>query len=292
MKVRFVEAEKAQHPVSLLCRMVGIARQTVYQARGRGPSDRVLDDERLVDQIRGAFAASRATYGAPRIHAELRAAGTRVGRKRVARLMRQAGLQGVSRRRGRRVTTTPDRAVPPAPDLVERQFVASGPNRLWVADITYIPTLERWLFLAVVMDVWSRKIVGWSMRDEITADLVVDAFGMAVTLRRPERGGIHHSDRGSQYTSRAFGRTLAESGLLASMGSRGDAFDNASAESCIATIKTELVHRRTFVSRDQARLALFDYIECFYNPLRRHTSLGGISPNEYEKMHDPAAIAA
>jgi putative transposase len=291
MKVRFVAEEAAQHPVSLLCRMVGIARQTFYHSRERAPSARRLEDERLSERIVEAWRASRETYGAPRIHLELRAQGERVGRKRIARLMRQAGIEGVSRRR-RRSTTRADHAAAAAPDLLERTFRAEGPNQVWVADITYVPTLEGWLFLGVIMDLWSRKIVGWSMRDEITADLVVDAFGMAVTLRRPERGGIHHSDRGSQYTSRAFGRTLAESGLLASMGSRGDAFDNASAESCIATIKTELVHRRTFTSRDQARLALFDYIECFYNPLRRHTSLGGISPNEYEKMHDPAAIAA
>jgi putative transposase len=290
--LRFVEAEKAQHPVSLLCRMVGIARQTVYQSRSRGPSARRLEDERLSAQVAEAFVASRATYGAPRIQAELRAAGVHTSRKRIARLMRELGLQGVSRRRSARRTTIPDPSTPPAPDRVARQFTASGPNRLWVADITYIPTLERWLFLAVVMDVWSRKIVGWSMRDDLEADLVVDALGMAVARRRPDAGLIHHSDRGSQYTSLRFGRTLRDSGLLASMGRRGDAYDNAAAESCISTIKNELVRRRRFETRDQARLAVFDYIECFYNPLRRHSSLGQRSPDEYEKIHHPAATAA
>ncbi len=291
MKLRFVAEEAAQHPVSLLCRTVGISRQAFYQARRRERSARRLDDERLSERVLEAFRASRETYGAPRIHAELRAQGERVGRKRIARLRRQAGLHGVTRR-GRRRTTLRDELAAAAPDRLQRRFVSDGPDRIWVADLTYLPTPEGWLFLGLIMDLWSRKIVGWSMRDDLKAELVVDALVMAVTRRRPQPGLIHHSDRGSQYTSLAYGRTLRDCGLLASMGRRGDAYDNAAAESCIATIKCELVHRTRFTTRDQARLAVFDFIECFYNPHRRHSSLGNISPNEYENIHQPAADAA
>jgi putative transposase len=292
MKLRFVAEEAAQHPVSLLCRTVGISRQAFYQAKRRGISARRLDDQRLSERVLAAFAASRETYGAPRIHAELQAQGERVGRKRIARLMRQAGLQGVSRRGRRRATTQRDELAAAAPDRLQRRFVADGPDRVWVADLTYLPTGEGWLFLGVIMDLWSRRIVGWSMRDDLKAELVIDALGMAVTRRRPAPGLIHHSDRGSQYTSLAYGRTLRDCGLLASMGRRGDAYDNAAAESCIATIKCELVHRTRFTTRDQARLAVFDFIECFYNPHRRHSRLGNISPNEYENIHQAAADAA
>jgi putative transposase len=169
-----------------------------------------------------------------------------------------------------------------APDLVGRRFVAARPNALWLADITYVPTLEGWLFLGVVVDMYSRKIVGWSMRDDLK-DLVVDALAMAVTRRRPPVGLVHHSDRGSQYTSLAFGKTLRESGLVASMGSRGDAYDNAACESCISTLKREWIKRHRYTSRDHARLSIFQYIETFYNPRRRHSALGGISPDEYER---------
>jgi putative transposase len=210
--------------------------------------------------------------------------GVRVGRKRVARLMRQLELEGVSRRGKRRRTTIPDPAAAPAPDLVGRRFTAARPNELWLADITYLPTREGWLFLAVVLDAYSRRIVGWSMRDDLKAELVVDALGMAVTRRKPPAGVVHHSDRGSQYSSLAFGTTLRESGLVASMGRRGDAYDNAACESVISTIKNELIKRQTWTSRDQARLAVFSYIETFYNPRRRHSALGYHSPIEYENM--------
>ena len=197
--------------------------------------------------------------------------------------MRELELKGVPSRAGRRRTTIPDPKAPPAPDLVERRFVAERPNALWLADITYVPTLEGWLFLGVVMDMYSRKIVGWSMRDDLKADLVVDALAMAVSRRRPPAGLVHHSDRGSQYGSLAFGKTLRESGLLASMGSRGDAYDNAACESCISTLKREWIKRHRYQSRDQARLSIFQYIETFYNLRRRHSALGGISPDEYER---------
>ena len=177
--------------------------------------------------------------------------------------MRELGIEGVSRRGKKRRTTVPDPKAPPAPDLVERRFEAERPNALWLADITYVPTLEGYLFLGVVMDIFSRKIVGWSMRDDLKADLVVDALAMAVTRRRPPPGLVHHSDRG-QYTSLAFGRTLRESGLTASMGSRGDAYDNAACESVISTLKEEWIKRHRYRSRDEARPSIFRYIETFY----------------------------
>lgn len=284
MKYRLIEAEKAEHSISRLCRVLGVTRQGYHAWRRRGPSLRQLGDEELKRLIVTIYDGSHQTYGAVRIHDELRDAHQlRVGRKRVARLMRQRGIKGIPGHGRRRRTTIADKTTPPAPDLVERRFQAEAPNRLWLADITYVPTLEGWLFLGVVIDACSRKIVGWSMRDDLKAELVVDALAMAVTRRRPPAGLIHHSDRGSQYTSLAFGRTLRESGLVASMGSRGDAYDNAACESCISTLKREWIKRHRYQSRDQARLSIFQYIETFYNPRRRHSSLAGISPNEYEK---------
>ena len=294
MTFRLIEAERAEHSISRLCRVLGVSRVGFYAWRRRPPSARALRDAELRRLIATVFSESRQTYGAPRVHAQLHARGVRVGKKRVARLMRQQGLEGVSRRGARRRTTISDPAAPPAPDLVKRRFAAERPDQLWLADITYLPTYEGWLFLAVVMDVCSRKIVGWAMREDLKSELVVDALGMAVARRRPKPGLVHHSDRGSQYTSLAFGRTLRESGLLASMGRRGDAYDNAPVESVISTIKNELVHRSRFTTRDQARLAVFDYIETFYNPRRLHSSLGHRSPDDYERstLHsEPAAVA-
>ena len=293
MTFRLIEAEKAQHPVSRLCSVLGVTRAGYYAWRQRGPSRRALGEAELASLIRRVFVESLETYGAPRVHAELREThGVRVGRKRVARLMRQLELEGVSRRGKRRRTTIPDPAARPAPDLVGRRFKAARPNELWLADITYLPTREGWLFLAVVLDVYSRRIVGWSMRDDLKTGLVVDALGMAVTRRKPPAGVVHHSDRGSQYTSLAFGATLRDSGLVASMGRRGDAYDNAACESVISTIKNELIKRRSWASRDQARLAVFSYIETFYNPRRRHSALGYRSPIEYENMAQEAPADA
>jgi putative transposase len=283
MKFRLIEAERAEHSISRLCTVLGVTRAGYHAWRRRGPSLRQLGDAELTKFIVTIYDGSLQTYGAPRIELELRVEHeVRVGRKRVARLMRQLGIEGVSRRGKRPRTTQPDRRQPPAPDLVERRFVAKRPNELWLADVTYVPTLEGWLFLAVVMDMFSRRIVGWSMRDDLKAELVIDALAMAVTRRRPPAGLVHHSDRGSQYSSLAFGRTLRESGLLASMGSRGDAFDNAACESCISTLKEEWIKRHRYQSRDQARLSIFRYVETFYNPRRRHSALGGISPDEHE----------
>jgi putative transposase len=287
MSFRLIEAEKAQHPVSRLCTVLGVTRAGYYAWRRRGPSRRRLGDARLERLIVTIYDGSLQTYGAPRIEAELRDGhAVHVGRKRVARLMKRLGIEGVSRRGKRKRTTIADPKAPPAPDLVERRFEAERPNALWLADITYIPTHQGWLFLAAVVDCFSRRVVGWSMRDDLKADLVVDALSMAVARRKPTAALIHHSDRGSQYTSLAFGRTLRESGLLQSMGSRGDAYDNALVESFISTIKCELIKRRTWKTRDQARLAVFQYIETFYNPRRRHSALGYRSPTNYELEYE------
>ena len=225
---------------------------------------------------------SRGTYGAPRIWAELRDRGLLCSRKRIARLLRLAGLQGCHRRKG---PPSPRRApgTPLAPDLVRRNFAAAAPDRLWVADITYVPTWAGFLYLAVVLDVHSRRVVGWAMADHLRSELVIEAVDMAVWRRRPTAGVIHHSDQGSQYGSLAFGRRLRETGLVGSMGSRGDCFDNAAAESFFATLECELLARDRFPTRSAARLALFDYIEGFYNTHRRHSALGYLSPAAYER---------
>jgi putative transposase len=286
MRFRLIEAERAQHPVSLLCGVLGVTSAGYYAWRRRGPSLRSLGDAELKRRIARIFDGSLQTYGAPRIHAELADEhGVRVGRKRVARLMRELGIAGVSRRSKKRFKTTiPAKEAPSAPDLVRREFRPAGPDRLWVADIKYVPTWQGYLFLACVIDAWSRKVVGWSMRDDVQADLVVDALGMAVTRRRPKPGLVHHSDRGTQYTSLAFGKTMQEAGILPSMGRRGDAFDNAVAESFFATLETELLDRHSFQTRDQARLALFYWIEGFYNSRRHHSTLGQRSPDRFEEM--------
>jgi putative transposase len=231
------------------------------------------------------YDGSLQTYGAPRIHAELLDEhGLRVRRKRVARLMRELGLAGVSRRGKQRFkTTSPAKEALSAPDLAGREFRPAGPDRLWVADTKYVPTWQGYPFLACVLEAWSRKVVGWSMRDDLKAELVVDALGLAVTRRKPKPGLVHHSDRGSQYTSLAFGKTMQDARILPSMGRRGDAFDNAVAESFFATLETELLDRHSFKTRDQARLALFHWIEGFYNSRRRHSTLGQRSPDRFEE---------
>jgi putative transposase len=285
MTFRLIEAERAQHSVSRLCSVLGVSRGGFYAWSGRSPSARELRDRELLRLIEQIHRDSRGTYGVPRIHAELEDDhGIRIARKRVARLMRRLGIEGVSRRGKRPITTTPKAPAPSVDDLVRRQFRAPEPNRLWVADITYVPTREGFLFLAAVIDAFSRRCVGWSMRADLKAELVLDALGMAITQRRPAPGLIHHSDRGSQYTSLAFGKTLAGAGVMQSVGRRGDAFDNAVAESFFATLETELFARVPFTSRDHARLQLFDFIEGFYNPHRRHSALGYLSPLRFEEQ--------
>src|SRR6516162_5435070 len=277
-----MQQEKASHHIATLCRVLGVSSSGYYAWCDRPLSMRARTDQALLDQIQAIHERSRGTYGAPRIHAELRAQGVRCGRKRVARLMREANLIGAQRRRYRG-TTRQDRTAIAAPDLVQRDFTASAPNQLWVADITYVATGEGWLYLATVLDAWSRRIVGWAMGDTLRTELVVDALDMVVWNRRPA-GVVHHSDRGAQYTRVTFSRRCAEASVVPSMGSIGDAYDNALAEAFFATLETELLMRQTFATRKAARLALFDYIEAFYNSHRRHSALGYLSPAEFERQ--------
>jgi len=282
MRFAFIEREKAHHAVALLCRVLGVSSSGYYAWRGRGPSDRARSDAALTARLIHLHEQSRQTYGAPRLQAELRAAGVRCGRKRVARLMRQAGLVGCHRRR-QRGTTRRDPAAAPAADQVQRHFVAAAPNRLWTADITAVPTAVGFLYLAVVLDVYSRRIVGWAMAPHLRTALVLAALEMALRTRRPARGVIHHSDQGCQYTSVAFGRRCQEADVVPSTGSVGDCYDNAITESFFATLECELLARHAFSSQEAARTALFDYIEGFYNTQRRHSALGYQAPAAYER---------
>jgi putative transposase len=275
-----MSANQAVFPIATMARVLGVSPAGYYAWRRRRPSARANSDGELLKRIRTIHASSRGTYGAPRVHAELRAEGRHVGKKRVARLMRQAGLTGVSRRRGMR-TTQRDETARPAPDLVARDFTAAAPNRLWVADITYVPTWAGFLYLAVVLDAFSRRIVGWAMANHLRTELVLQALDMAVHQRRPA-DVIHHSDQGSQYTSLAFGKRCREAGVRPSMGSVGDAYDNALCESFFATLECELLDRRCFQSQAEARMAVFSYIEGWYNPSRRHSAIGYVSPIAYE----------
>jgi putative transposase len=283
----FIAAEKTNYPVAVMCRVFGVNRTGFHNWERRAPSDRALEDAWLTEKIKQIHAASRGTYGSPRIHAELRLErGIRVSRKRVARLMKAAGISGV-RPRKRWKTTIRIPGVTPATDLVERQFRPGAPNVLWVADITYLRSGEGWLYLAAVQDAYSRQIVGWSMATHLRATLVVDALKMALQRRRPGLGLIHHSDQGSQYVSLAFGRAARQAGIAVSMGSRGDAYDNAVAETFFATLKKELVNRRSWPSRLELQSAVFEYIEAFYNRQRRHSTLSMLSPADYEQLQHP-----
>jgi len=277
-----VRANQAVHSVRRMCDLLGVSASGYYAWSRRPRSKRAQSDEELLALIRSIHERSRGTYGAPRIHAELVASGTRVGHNRLARLMRVSGLQGASRRRWA-LTTVRDSKARPAPDLVERNFRAEDRDRLWVADITYIPTWTGFLYLAVVVDAWSRRVVGWSMASHLRTELVLEALNMALEQRRPE-GVIHHSDQGTQYTSIAFGLRCRKAGVRPSMGSVGDCFDNAMCESFFATLECELLDRRRFKNHEEARRAIFEFLEGWYNLHRRHSSLGYLSPAEFEKQ--------
>ena len=278
-----MSAHQAAHAVTTMCRVLGISPSGYYAWRRRPLAARAIRDVIVSAEIDAVHRGSRRTYGAPRIHAELAARGIRVGRKRVARLMRARGIQGISRRKSV-VTTQRSETGRPAPDLVDRQFTVSGPDRLWVADITYVPTWTGFLYLAVVLDAWSRRVVGWAMETHLRTGLVLAALNMAVAQRRPAEV-IHHSDQGCQYTSLVFGSRCREAGIRPSMGSVGDAYDNALCESFFATLECELLDRERFATPAQARLAVFDFIEGRYNPWRRHSSLEYLSPVAYEALH-------
>jgi len=281
-----VSAHRAEYAIATLCRVLEVSPSGYYAWRRRPASKRVQSDAVLLRQIRTAHEASRGSYGAPRIHAELVAAGVQVGRKRVARLMQQAGIVGVSRRRFV-VTTTRSESDRPAPDLVQRVFEAEKPNQLWVADATYIPTWAGFLFLAIVLDVFSRKVVGWAMGTRLKTELMLEALEMALGQRKP-KGVVHHSDQGCQYTSIEFGKRCREAGIRPSMGSVGDAYDNAMAESFFATLECELLARQRFRTPVEAEPVVFEWIEGWYNSHRRHSAIGYHSPTEFERIHASA----
>lgn len=266
-----MRANQAKYSVRRMCNLLGVSPSGYYAWSQRAESSRTRADEELRGQIRAVYERSRGTYGAPRIHAELTANGTQVSRKRVARLMREAGWVGVSRRR-RFATTVRDPKARPAPDLVNRDFTSEGRDRLWVADITDIPTVVGFLYLAVVVDAWSRRVVGWSMATHLRTQLVLAALDMALEQRRPQEV-IHHSDQGTQYTSIAFGQRCQEAGVRPSMGSVGDCFDNALCESFFATLECELLERRRFKTQAEARSAVFEFLEGWYNRHRLRRSL-------------------
>ncbi len=282
-----MRANQARYPIAKVARLLGVSPSGYYAWRDRELSPRQQYDAVLKACISNIHHRSRGTYGAPRIHAELAADGIHIGRKRVARLMREMSLVGVSRRKGTR-TTRRDHRLRPAPDLVERRFEADAPDLLWVADITYVPTWAGFLFLAVVVDAFSRRVVGWSMANHLRTELVLEALNMALWQRRPG-SVVHHSDQGSQYTSYAFGKRCREMGVAPSMGSVGDCFDNAMAESFFATLECEFIDRRVFRTQAEARMAIFEYIEGWYNPHRRHSGLGYLSPLNFERSHQQAA---
>ena len=281
MKFGFIRTEKAIYPVRLLCRTLLVSTSGFYAWCRRGPSRRAQEDAALKVEIRAAHAASGKTYGSPRVFKDLEAVGERVGRKRVARLMREEGIEG-QRKRSFRVTTDSRHSHPVATNELNRNFTASGPNKVWVTDITYIWTREGWTYLAAILDLFSRRVVGWSMDTHLDRMLALDALGMALRTRRPEAGLIHHSDRGVQYASAEYQGRLRERGIVCSMSRKGDCWDNAVAESFFSTLKAELVHRNDYVSRSQAHASVFEYIEVFYNGRRRHSALGYVSPVEHE----------
>jgi putative transposase len=271
-RYRFIQGEKAAFPVVTLCRVLEVGRSGYYAWARRGVSARARSDEIWTAQITAAHARSRRTYGAPRVHAELRAGGVRCARKRVARLMRAAGLVGCHRRRRIR-TTVADPTRTPAPNLVARDFTASAVDRLWVGDITFVPTGEGWLYLAVLVDAHARRVVGWAMADHLRAELAVDALVMALGRRRPAAGLVHHTDRGGQYTAAAYQSRLTTHEITCSMSRAGECLDNAMAESFFSTLKAELVEARHWPTRAAARLAIFAWLEVWYNRQRRHSAL-------------------
>jgi putative transposase len=278
----FIAAKKAEHSVQIMCRVLGVSRSGYYAWAGRKPSARAREDERLTARIRELFELRREVYGSPRIWSDLILDdGERIARKRVERLMRQAGLSALMQKKWK-ATTIRVPGVRVADDLLDRDFAAAALNRCWVADITYLRTWEGWLYLVAVQDLYSRRIVGWSMADHMRTELVTDALQMALAHRRPKAGLIWHSDQGSQFVSLAFGQQARAAGIAQSMGSRGDCFDNAVAESLFATIKKELIHRQSWPTKAELRTAIFDYIEVFYNRQRRHSTLGQLSPADYE----------
>lgn len=286
MKYACIQQHRHEFPLALMCRVLGVSRSGYYAAQRRPPSVRAQTDQRLRAEVRTMYRRSRKTYGSPRIHAELRAQGVRCGRKRVERLMRSEQLQAKTRRR-RRSTTNSNHAHPLAANLLQRRFGVSeiaDVNTVWAGDITYIPTREGWLYLAIVLDLASRSVIGWAMESTLDQSLVHAALQMAVTRRQPPAGVVHHSDRGVQYAAGDYQALLTRYGMKASMSRKGDCYDNAVVESFFATLEWELIEQADWSTRAEARGAIFEYIEVWYNRQRRHSTLGYLSPAEYERQ--------
>lgn len=287
MKYAVIRAHQSQYSVALMCRVLGVSPSGFYAAGKRAASARAKRDAGLRVQIRAVHDQSRRTYGSPRVHAELREQGEQCGRKRVARLMREEGLRVKVRRRFRPQTTDSRHPHPIAENVLARRFAPqeiAATNRVWAGDITYVPTREGWLYLAVILDLASRKVIGWSMQATLESSLAMAALQMALEARNPDGGLLHHSDRGVQYAAFAYQQLLARYRIVSSMSRRANCYDNAVVESFFATLEWELIERSDWATRDEARRAIFEYIECWYNPKRRHSSLGYLSPAEYERQ--------
>jgi len=285
MKYQFIEQNKQEFPVVVMCRVLEVSESGYYAWRKRSLCLRQREDAQLKQKIRQIFVAHQGRYGSPRIVRELRDEGITCSRKRIAKLMRQENLSA-RRKRRRVVTTKRDKTHPVAPNLLNREFTASAPNKKWVTDMTYIPTAQGWLYLAVILDLYSRMVVGWSMSSNCDGELVERALHQALARRRPKAGLMHHSDRGSQYTSHAYQSCLEQSEILASMSRKGNCWDNAAMESFFGTLKDECVGSTVYSSHDEARLELFTYMEIYYNRVRRHSTLGYVSPFNYEQMEN------
>ena len=290
MRFAFITAEKAQYPVSLLCSLLEVSRSGYYAWCVRPPSQRTLADRELTEDIRNIHESSEQRYGSPRIQEELAANDTHVGRKRVARLMRENGLSARIKRRFVK-TTDSKHDFPIAPNLLQRDFTADAPNEVWVGDITYLDTREGWLYLAVLIDLYSRRVVGWAMSERLDTALAMGALNMALARRKPPRGLTHHTDRGCQYASHDYRRLLRGIGAKCSMSRKGDCWDNAVAESFFASLRKELTNRVDFLDRDAARSSVFEYIEAFYNRVRRHSTIDYKSPNDFEREQSKAHAA-
>jgi putative transposase len=281
MTFQFIRDHREYFPVRLMCRVLEASPSGFYDWLRRPESPRATEDRALVEKIQAVHGDSRRTYGSPRVHASLKAEGYRIGRKRVARLMRENNIRARTKRKFK-VTTDSRHDHPVAPNLLDRQFTVEAPDTVWLADISYIWTREGWLYLAVVLDLFSRQVVGWAMDEQMPQELTLAALDMALKRRRPLPGLMHHSDRGSQYAAGAYQKRLAEYGIVCSMSRKGNCWDNAPMESFFHTLKTELVHHRDYLTRDQARRDIFEYIEVFYNRQRRHSTLGYLSPAQFE----------
>lgn len=282
MRLRFIEDHRDEFPTRLMCSVLGVSASGYYAWRGRPESQRAAANRQLLVEVRRVHGRHHGRYGSPRVHAALRAEGVAASRGRVARLMRRHGIRGAAARRFRPITTDSRHGLPVAPDLLGQAFQVAEPNRVWLADITYLPTAEGWLYLAAVLDLATRKIVGWAMRDHMRAELATSALVMAIQRQRPPAGLIQHSDRGSQYASRDYRDLLQAAGMRQSMSRKGCCYDNAPMESFFHTLKVELVHRTRFETRDQARREVFAYIETYYNRQRAHSAIGYITPEQAE----------